>query len=99
MTTRKGKPEQNSRMGQAKRDRKMMACRSGNARTDLPVHDCQYRLPGQDFSVDLPRQYFQNMTSGIEEPEQILLWYNTDFSFHFSTLTKFKRTVARDFFV
>jgi hypothetical protein len=30
-------------------------------------------LPGQDFSVSLPRQDFQDMTSGIEEPEQILL--------------------------
>jgi hypothetical protein len=30
-------------------------------------------LPGQDFSVGLPRQDFQDMTSGIEEPEQILL--------------------------
>jgi hypothetical protein len=29
--------------------------------------------PGQDFSVGLPRQDFQDMTSGIEELEQILL--------------------------
>jgi hypothetical protein len=60
-------------MGQAKWDRKMMACRS-----EMPGQDCQYMIaskgpPGQDFSVGLPRQDFQDMTSGIEEPEQILL--------------------------
>jgi hypothetical protein len=70
-------------MGQAKWDRKMMACRSEmpgqTARTGLPVHDCQNMIasirlhPGQDFSVGLPRQDFQDMTSGIEVPEQILL--------------------------
>jgi hypothetical protein len=26
--------------------------------------------PEQDFSVGLPRKDFQNMTSGIKEPEQ-----------------------------
>jgi hypothetical protein len=30
-------------------------------------------LPGQDFSVGLPSQDFQDLTSWIEEPEQILL--------------------------
>jgi hypothetical protein len=65
-------------MGQAKRDRKMMACRS-DCQDRLPGQDCQYMIasivlhPGQDFSVGLPRQDFQDMTSGIEEPEQILL--------------------------
>jgi hypothetical protein len=46
MTARKGKPEE-SNPGQAKWNRKMMACRSEmpgqTARTGLPVHDCQYR--------------------------------------------------------
>jgi hypothetical protein len=51
----------------------MMACRS-----EMTGQDCQYMiaskgLPGQDFSVVLPRQDFQDMTSGIKEPEQILL--------------------------
>jgi hypothetical protein len=45
----------------------------------LPGQDCQYMIAsigldsGQDFSVGLPRQDFQDMTSGIEELEQILL--------------------------
>jgi hypothetical protein len=61
-------------MGQAKGDRKMMACRP-----EMPGQDCQYMIAsiglhrGQDFSVGLPRQDFQDMTSGIEDPEQILL--------------------------
>jgi hypothetical protein len=70
-------------MGQAKWDRKMMACRSEmpgkTDRTGLAVQDCQYMIasiglhPGQDFSVGMPRQDFQDMTSEMEEPEQILL--------------------------
>ncbi len=47
-------------MGQAKRDRKMIACRS-----EMLVQTAMTGLPGQDFSVDLPRQDFQDMTSGI----------------------------------
>ncbi len=48
-----------------------MACRS-----EMPGQDCQYTiasvgLQGQDFSLGLPRQDFQDMTSGIEQPEQI----------------------------
>jgi hypothetical protein len=61
-------------MGQAKRDRKMMACIS-----EMPGQECLYMIariglhPGQDFSGGLPKQDFQVMTSGIEEPQQILL--------------------------
>jgi hypothetical protein len=60
-------------MEQAKRDTKMMACRS-----EMPGQDCQYMiasigLSGQDFSVSLPRHDFYDMTSRREEPEQILL--------------------------
>jgi hypothetical protein len=61
MTARKGKPKQNSPNGTSKTGQEMKACRS-----EMPD-----RLPGQDFSVGLPRQDFQDMTSGIEEPEQI----------------------------
>ncbi len=66
-------------MGQAKWDRKMMARRSEmtvhTARTGLPVHDCQYRTArtGLQCTVGLPRQEFQDITSGIVEPEQFLL--------------------------
>jgi hypothetical protein len=73
-----------------------------NARTGLPVHRCQYRttrgLSGQDSSAGVPRQDFGEMKSGTEQPEQILLWYSANFSFLFSTLTKFKRSV-QDFWV
>jgi hypothetical protein len=64
-------------MGQAKCDRKMMACRSEMpgqiARTRRQYMIASIGLTRQDFSVDLPRQDFQVMTSGIEELYQILL--------------------------
>jgi hypothetical protein len=62
-------------MGQAKRDRKMVACRSempGQTASTYMIASIGLHT-GQDFSVGLPRQDFQDMTSGIEEPEQILL--------------------------
>jgi hypothetical protein len=72
MTARKGKPEQNSPNGTSKTGQEDDGMQIRNARTGLPVHDSQYRT-GQDFNVGLPRQDFQDMTSVIEEPEQILL--------------------------
>jgi hypothetical protein len=70
MTARKGKPEQNSLNGrQAKRNRKMMACRSKmpgqTARTGLPVHGCQYRtartgLQCRSAKTGLPEHDFRD---------------------------------------
>jgi hypothetical protein len=73
-----------AQMGQAKWDRKMMACRSEmlqTARAGLPAHDCQYgtaRRACQDRTQeqncqDRGGQDFEYMTSGTEQPEQILL--------------------------
>jgi hypothetical protein len=44
-----------------------------NARTEHQYMIASIELPGQDFSVSLPRQDFQDMTSRIEESEHILL--------------------------
>ncbi len=58
MTARKEKPEQNSPNGKSK--------------TGQEDDGMQIRIPGQDFCVGLQRQDFQDLTSWIEEPEQIL---------------------------
>ncbi len=74
----------------------------------MPGQDCQPELQytitsvglqGQDSSARLPRQDFQDTISGTYQPGQFLLWYSANFSFHFSSLTKFKRTVVQDFLV
>jgi hypothetical protein len=51
-------------------------------------------LQGQDFSVGLPRQDFRDMTSGIEQPEQIC--YDKSLILAFILIL---RTVAPDFLV
>ncbi len=68
-------------MRKAKRDRKMMTCKSEmseqTVKTGLPVHNCWYRtartrLPGRGSSAVLLRQEFQDITSGTEQPEKIV---------------------------
>jgi hypothetical protein len=44
-----------------------------NSRTDWQYMIESIGLPRQVFSAGMPRQDFQYMTSGTEQPEQILL--------------------------
>ncbi len=66
--------------------------KNGTCKTDREMTACRSEMPGKDSQDRTPAQDCQ----GTEQPEQILLWYSAK-SLHFSTLTTFKRTVARDF--
>jgi hypothetical protein len=86
-TDRPGLPVQHcqdraAQMGQAKQDRKMMACRSEmlgqGCQPGLLVHDCQYMWDCQDRTPvqDCQDRTFLDMTSGKEQSKQFYLLYD-----------------------